>query len=146
MLDRFIDITNNSYLGGGRPGTSGMLINLDYHNEAEGQYYTVEVEIGSNEQPQGPDAPKDAPTSAFLIDLLNPGLYITESDIKHFKADGVYNPSESTSQQRVTWYDQTLIENGKQVTGYYMKDKFGVKLDDHPIATQVDDMEFFYIT
>ena len=27
-----------------------------------------------------------------------------------------------------------------------MKDKFGMKLDDHPIATQVDDMEFFYIT
>ena len=27
-----------------------------------------------------------------------------------------------------------------------MADKFGMKLDDHPIATQVDDFEFFYIT
>ena len=36
--------------------------------------------------------------------------------------------------------------NGKELTGYYMTDKFGVKLDDHPIATQVNDFEFFYIT
>ena len=36
MLDRFMDITSDSYLGSGRPGTAGMLINLDYHNDAEG--------------------------------------------------------------------------------------------------------------
>ena len=57
-----------------------------------GLYYTVEVEIGSDNQP---GTGKRAPDAYFIIDLETQGLYITDVDIKGFKGEGVFDPTDS---------------------------------------------------
>ena len=73
---------------GANPGTAGMLIDL----VKQGPYYTVAIEIGSNNQP---GTGRRDPDDYFVIDLETSGLFVTDVDIDYFDGEGVFDPSES---------------------------------------------------
>jgi hypothetical protein len=65
-----------------------MLINL----VKQGPYYTVAIEIGSDNQP---GTGRRDPDPYFVLDLETSGLFVTDVDITDFKGDGVFDPSDS---------------------------------------------------
>ena len=78
---------------GANPGTAGMLISLTKQQT----YYTVAIEIGSDNQP---GTGRRAPTPYFMIDLQTSGLFVTDTDIDDFKGDGVFDPSDSSTYEK----------------------------------------------
>ena len=76
-------------------GTQGIVVDLEYLPDG---YYTAQVNIGSNNQPLGDDAPH----GYFLLDLQTNGLYVASSEIKNFDGIGVYNSTDSTTYVQIS--------------------------------------------
>ena len=116
--------------------TSRIVSDLEYLLEG---YYTAQVDIGSNDQPEGDDAPH----SYFLLDLQTTELLVTNSEIKGFDGKGVFNSSSSTTFVQVSTEETKASENNRDLTGYWVKDSFGLR--NSPQPTKVEAMDFFLI-